>query len=78
MSTNFLSNQEYRNYLTRNADNIIKQNQILSHVNCSNTNDIPNMPESENSDMIENNKNRIAYLKKLFIWASMSAPTIKF
>ena len=41
MIPNIQNNMEYREYLTKNADTIIKYNQVVANTNCSNTQIIP-------------------------------------
>ena len=76
MENNFSSNMDYRRYLVKNADSIIQTNQIMASTNCSDTDNYPKNPANNNE--ILNFNTRIKYLKKKFIEASMSAPSIKF
>jgi len=50
MIQNIQNNMEYREYLTKNADTIIKYNQVVANTNCSNTQIIPdnNLGNSSN------------------------------
>lgn len=50
---NIQNNMEYREYLTKNADTIIKYNQVVANTNCSNTQIIPdnNLGNSSNKTL---------------------------
>ena len=76
MENNFSSNMDYRKFLVKNADSIVQKNQIMASTNCSDTDNYPQIPE--NNDNILDFNTRIKYLKKKFLEASMSAPSIKF
>ena len=86
----FKSNMEYRHYLMKNSDNIIKYNQLLAHTSCSNTvmpfenSYVKSSPVLFNSiadqplPYDKNSDLKLNHLNKLLFIAGMSAPSIRY
>jgi len=76
---NIKNNMEYRQYLMKNADSIIRYNQHAANINCANSQVTPDIESNVSlRDPIynHNEKNvlRDSYLSNKWIMANMCAP----
>ena len=90
MTSNIQNNMNYREYLIKNADTIIKYNQIVANTNCSNIQVLPDNNLGDKSikqlNQIHPSQNPISYndnesllkrnyLNDYYIMANMCSPT---